>query len=424
MPPIKRSIRFALLLSVFLLPVAHLKVVIFGIPFYSVELPIVVALFAYGWGWRKKIFLPRGVSVRDPFFLGIALFVSGALLSFFANPFSLTGLGMLKTWFAFPLVWVWLWIETDPDSPNTEYALLWWLGSIALGSFASMTYFFRGALSYDGRLMGWYTSPNYLAFFLAPGILLAYSFCFHPLFSKKKIFRYVFFAVLLLLAVTVFFTHSYGVWSGIVLAGLFILFFDKTVALSWHKKVFAIILLGVLCGIFIFFESGSEKWQALTSFQERSSFSSRIMIWQAAIKIIGEHFFLGIGIGRFQEVYLSYQQYFPPYLEWAVPQPHNVYLALWLQTGLVGLAGFVFLVSAWIARMMAIVSSRSSGAAQSTAVLLIALLILTLVTGITDTPFFKTDLAYMFWYCIAFGIGFLNRQKSARDCNKGASIKS
>ena len=27
----------------------------------------------------------------------------------------------------------------------------------------------------------------------------------------------------------------------------------------------------------------------------------------------------------------EYQKHFPPYLEWAVPQPHNLYLAFWLQ---------------------------------------------------------------------------------------------
>lgn len=411
---VRHFIRLVLLLDIFLLPLAHLKLVIFGVPFYSIELPIVVALSVYGYGWKKGWFSPTWVNFQNPFFLGIVFFVGGALLSFVANPFSLTGLGMLKTWFVFPLLFVWLWIEMDPDGSDVEYALLAWLSTIVIGALISMVYFFSGAVTYDGRLTGWYTSPNYLAFFLSPGILLAYFFFFHPLFSKKRLFRSVCFVVFILLAVTLFFTHSYGVWISLVLAVLFVVFFEKT-AISWRKKLATVTVLAVLCGSFILSESGSEKWQAVASFQERSSLASRVTIWQAAIRIIAERPFLGIGIGRFQEVYLTYQPHFPPYLEWAVPQPHNLYLALWLQTGLVGLLGFLFLVGAWMVRMMVIGVAPIAGASQSVCVLLVALLILILVTGLVDTPFFKTDLAFVFWYCIAFGMGLLKTQKKRSE---------
>ena len=51
----------------------------------------------------------------------------------------------------------------------------------------------------------------------------------------------------------------------------------------------------------------------------------------------------GIGPGNFQNKYLEYQKYFPPYLEWSAPQPHNIFLAFWLESGLLGLAGFVII---------------------------------------------------------------------------------
>ncbi|OGI21597.1 MAG: hypothetical protein A3J06_01000 [Candidatus Moranbacteria bacterium RIFCSPLOWO2_02_FULL_48_19] len=101
----------------------------------------------------------------------------------------------------------------------------------------------------------------------------------------------------------------------------------------------------------------------------------------------------GIGLGRFQEVYLEYQKYFPPYLEWAVPQPHNLYLAVWLQTGLLGLIGFILLVSRAI---ILLIKNKSRESA-----LLLGLLTLYLIYGLFDTPFFKTDLAFSFWLVIA-----------------------
>ncbi|MDP3962279.1 MAG: O-antigen ligase family protein, partial [bacterium] len=142
------------------------------------------------------------------------------------------------------------------------------------------------------------------------------------------------------------------------------------------------------------FESGSEKWQALTQLENRSSFASRMMIWQSAGKMIADNPIFGIGLGRFQEVYLEYQKYFPPYLEWAVPQPHNLYFAVWLQTGLMGLIGFTLLI-AWVIFLLVKNKSRESA-------LLLGLLTLYLLYGLFDTPFFKTDLAFAFWLVIAF----------------------
>jgi O-antigen ligase len=138
------------------------------------------------------------------------------------------------------------------------------------------------------------------------------------------------------------------------------------------------------------------------------------MIWRAATSMLYDNPLLGIGIGRFQTMYLAYQEYFPLYLEWAVPQPHNLYLALWLETGLVGLAGFIFLVSVWLKKMLILWrSSVQDEYIKKTSALFIALMALFLFLGLTDTPFFKTDLAFIFWFILALGVGFLN-QRSMR----------
>ena len=68
------------------------------------------------------------------------------------------------------------------------------------------------------------------------------------------------------------------------------------------------------------------------------------MIWKSAGLMIKNNPLFGIGPGNFQEKYMEYQKYFPPYLEWAVPQPHNIFLAFWLESGLIGLAGFILLL--------------------------------------------------------------------------------
>ena len=403
------SLRAALITSTLFLPIAHLKLSVFGLPLYSVEIPVFVALAVYLYGWQRGISAPfEKVGLRNLLLFAAALFFFGAALSFALNPFSLTGLGMLKTWFVVPLLWVWLWLKIDPTEKDLEYALCVWFGACVLGAGVSLIFFFQGMLTYDGRLAAWYASPNYLAFFLAPGTLLAYHFYFHT----RSTFKPLLALALILLLIALFFTHSYAVWVSAALAGLIFLFLDTAAVSSWRKKGVAMLLLIILFGTFILFESGGEKWQSLMTLSPRSSLASRAMIWEASVRIIADHPLFGIGIGRFQEVYLSYQRYFPPYLEWAVPQPHSLYLALWLQTGLIGLSGFGLLVAVWLRKMSALQNAQSaSRRVRKLGALLIALFTFYLLVGMVDTPFFKTDLAFTFWFILAFGTGLLRAQK-------------
>ncbi len=401
-----------------LLPVAHLKLTVFGAPLYSVEVPALVALVAYAYGLRKKTFSLVGTaSLHNPLVFGSALFFLGAALSFAASPFSLTGLGMLKTWFVFPLIALWLWLQTEPETGDLKRLLYLWLGVVVLVACASLVFFAQGELTYDGRLAAWYASPNYLALFLAPGVFLASYFLIwaHP---RQALRQLLLWACLATVSAALFLTRSYETWAAL-LAALFIFFLTDTAFPSWRKKIAAALVCLGIFSVAVLFESGSGKWQALVMLNERSSLASREMIWQVAAKIISDHPFFGIGIGRFQETYLEYQRYFPPYLEWAVPQPHNLYLAIWLQTGLIGLLGFFLLVTRWFRGMLMLVRDTGTGQSGSMSALLIALLAMYGIVGLVDTPFFKTDLAFIFWLTLAFGGGLLQQKKKRQEALQG-----
>ena len=151
---------------------------------------------------------------------------------------------------------------------------------------------------------------------------------------------------------------------------------------------------GILLLIVLFsLEHGSHKWEDLLLQNGRSSLDSRVMIWQSGAMILRDHWFLGIGIGNFQQEYLAYQAHFTPYLEWAVPQPHNLVLAVWLQTGLIGLAGFIILVG----RLMSRLYKSTKTGAWIEGGLLLGLWLSFLFYGFIDTPYFRNDLAFLFW---------------------------
>ena len=75
----------------------------------------------------------------------------------------------------------------------------------------------------------------------------------------------------------------------------------------------------------------------IKSIEGLKSFDARFVIWQKAWQVFKTYPIVGIGPGTFQD-------YFPLYPKWGVPQPHNIFLAFLLQTGIVGFIGFIMLL--------------------------------------------------------------------------------
>lgn len=417
---IRNNLSFSLLiLTIFLLPVAQIKTTVWGLPVYLPEWTVIGAfvVFLPFYSQKEQVRFPdRFVS------LGVACFLLGAFLSFVTNPFSLTALGMMKSWFFFPALFgVLLWYQLHEER-QSRIVLISWLVSLCGAALWSLKFFFAEAMTYDGRLAGQYDSPNFLAYFIAPGIILA----LYLLYETQEFLKNRSFLAsvsigmgMVTLGSVVFLTRSYSVWVASLLALLvfFLCFFLIQLksgvfsSLVKEKLLFLPMILCMVVGSFFLFDQGSEKWQALVRDDTRSSLSSRFMIWQSARMIIGDHPFFGIGVGRFQEEYLAYQRLFPPYLEWAVPEPHNFLLALFLATGLLGSVGLLLSIGRLGYLFVRYIAFQGKAQENRPAIpLFFALWTLFFVYGWVDTPYFKTDLAYSFFLLFALSMSFVEKK--------------
>lgn len=402
-----RIIQICVASSIILLPVAHLKVILFSVPLYSVEIPVIIAFFTFLTGiWNKGGFPSFKLSRPSLFSLGIGIFLFGIILSFLMNEMSLRGLGMIKTWFVMPIILLSLWIRTHPKKRDIDILLLLWFGVLASVSLLSNIFLFQGILTFDGRLSSWYSSPNYLAFFIAPGILLAQYFFYHPIFQSKRWDRRIIIGISLSLFLTLFFTRSYSTWIAVFLSNSLFIFLSRKY-FHWKDIVYLSIFSCLLFVSFLFLEKDTEKWQSLVSLSDRSSSVSRLMIWKSSYKMMIESPLFGIGIGRFQETYLEYQKFFSPYLEWSVPQPHNLYLAILLQSGMIGFFGFLLILFSWLRDFPCLLEEQEKSRYR----VLSIILFLFLLIGFVDTPFFKTDLVFSLWLLFFFERALLLRQK-------------
>src|SRR5690606_8412572 len=106
---------------------------------------------------------------------------------------------------------------------------------------------------------------------------------------------------------------------------------------SGKKLPFVILTIFVLAGLLFFLQP---QWhERFLSIFDLQGNMVRINLWNAAYRIFQDHPLIGTGLGNFPAV-------FPDYMEGPVknthPTPHNLFFNILSDTGLVGLAVFIW----------------------------------------------------------------------------------
>lgn len=371
-----------------LLPLYLIKMFFLKVPWNFLEIMISGA-FVW-WLWEKRWINPnlRNFFKNNKIIFGlIGIIFLSLLLSTFLNNNLRVGLGIIKGWFIFPLVLAL--ITTDIFRDKKIKALEFFYGGAVGVAAIALISFFLGQITFDGRLQGIFNSPNYLAMYLSPAILIGLTLAQNKDVKIKtenynlntKGFHYLSSAMML---VVLYLTYSYAAWIALVLTVVIIFILNK----KFTVKIAFLFLF--LLGALFYFQADKSKWTDFVNLNERSSFASRLMIWKSTGKIIGDNPVWGIGPGNFQEKYLKYQRYYPSYLEWAVPHPHNLYLAFYLYSGVMGLAAFLSLMFLWIK----IIIPKNK---EKIVLVSLGIIMYFLLHGLVDTTYFKNDLAVIFW---------------------------
>ena len=344
----------------------------------------------------------------------IFLILLGCVISIIISPNKQAGLGILKGWFIDPLL-LFLIISdvvkipplTPPKLGGEKEGVTKILSFLAISGIivaaAGLFYYFFNELTYDGRLKAFFLSPNHLAMYLAPAGII----CLGLFLNFKKYFWLFGFIIC---SIAIFLTYSYGAWMGSGAGVLFLIFFSFD-AIARRKKFLLLIIAILFLSTVFFSQRNTEKFQNFANFS-RSSFESRIIIWKSSAAILKDHPFWGIGPGNFQNFYLDYQKKFPPYLEWAVPQPHNLFLAFYLQCGLLGLIGFLWLIILFFKKGFHQLSTFNF----QLSTFLLAVMIYILIHGLVDTPYWKNDLAIIFWIVVGL-------MKAIQDSGSNSDIQ-
>lgn len=337
----------------------------------------------------KKGYLREFFNFRYSLKLGFFLFLSAYAISFFLNfkqDTFLDGLGLLKSFLLLPLLFSFsVSFLVHKKHLSLDFFLLSYLLLTTFLALLGFVYFFLGILTFDGRLEIFFNSPNALAMLLAPGILIL-------LFYLKRfsgIKQWFLLSLLFLHSFSTIATASLGSsLSLLVLLCLFI--FLKVTNLNliklYRPLLLTIITFSICLPLLSFLLLNSSYLQ-----KNSSSFDSRIVIYEVARQIVTTDLIGGIGVGNFQGRYLSAQKNNPPYPQWAVPHPHNNFLLVLLEGGILALLGLLILFGT-----LPLNKKMPAGT------LLFFVFFYFLLHGLIDTTIWKNDLAVFFWLVFSF----------------------
>jgi hypothetical protein len=141
----------------------------------------------------------------------------------------------------------------------------------------------------------------------------------------------------------------------------------------------------------------------------------RVELARAGLRVIETRPLFGVGIDRF---YLSAERFASPELHALWParmNPHNDFLRVGAELGLVGLGLFLWILTAAGRRIwQAIVRTRDARLAG-----LVGGLVAFLVTSFVSNPLMVRDVSYAFWIALGLAVGQSAGPQAPRDAREG-----
>jgi len=430
------NFRWAIGLFIVLFPAYIVRIDLFKLPstilelsFFAILAVWIIKYFTKDWVELKKIILERKV-----FFILFLLFFAASIGSIFvAGLESKTVLktiyqsvGQWRAYFLEPMLFFIIVISRRKEIRARDLVWFFSLSAVSVSVYSFIQEFTGWGIATaewtnvaTRRVTAFFLSPNAVGLFLEISIVLMVAFIYYQhhlsrernlgginpvgsggvgrwLLSTESVpssILMIFSLVIALLAV--FFTKSEGTWVALIVA-LLIFFY-----LVGYKNI---VTLTIIAGIIVFFSVPPVQHAILF---ERQSGQNRLELWSYSLKYLTaspQHFFLGTGIGRFFSQ-IQKPFYDPKKMERLI-YPHNIFLNFWTETGFLGMLSFLGLLF-YLGILSVLVYSKEKVIGSG----LLAGLVVLLIHGFVDVPYFKNDLAFIFWLFAAIIILYASQKE-------------
>jgi O-antigen ligase len=370
---------------------------------------------------------------RSPFLAPAVLFLIGATISTLFAAERHLALREYREVIAEPLLYFVLLLLFVRSSNHANSCVPTWLGWVVVltGLFPSLIGLSQlvthqdlvsvpGA-SYE-RIRAWYGSPDnlgllldrtlpmWLALMLSCGVLAhqrgiedvqSHGTLRRTLRAGIAKYGLVLAGVVMLVAAVL--TFSRGSWIAIPVALIGMLMLRY----RWGRWIAVAAAVIVLLALAV----GSSRIEHVFSAGHYSTVQRRLDLWRSSLRMLHDHPIFGVGPDNFLHYYAPVSQRYiqcphglgymesEAHAEPCLSHPHNEVLDLWLSTGIIGLAAFIWLQGVFWQLLLRKNQQllRASPIVFGTAGAMIA----SLIHGLIDNVYFLIDLSMLFWYLMA-----------------------
>lgn len=241
----------------------------------------------------------------------------------------------------------------------------------------------------SGRVVSFFGNPNVFGEYLIL-IILTSVICFFITSNYKFKAVHLFAGVCSL--VSLVFTYSRGCWIGLVFAMVIFLFLSK-------RKLFIVFCALGCVSIFFLPDSIISRIASVGNLAD-SSTSYRVYIWEGTLNMLKDFWITGIGLGSdaFNAVYPFYA-----YSAITAPHPHNLYLVILTETGIVGAIAFLLIVLIYYKKLFAVIKHSDDKNMKVISSGLVAAMSGFLLQGMFDNVWYNYRVFLLFWIYIALG---------------------
>ena len=329
---------------------------------------------------------------RSPFTLPALLFIVAGAIAVLAAPSRTAGLGLYRAYIIEPIAFG-LVLTNVLRTPRRAALVAAGLGlGAAVAGLANSYVVLSGLINhtYDVAVtppVVIYSTANAVALYIVPVTALAISLALYASSPAERLGGAAMVVVGTIVTALSFSRGGYLALAAVVLGAVLL-----------HRR--RLLLLGLalvgLAGVAVI---PPIRHRILIETQNvyGNTIQSRLDLWTAAVKLIEHRPLFGAGLSGFQQMSAPYYTHFHTFADFI--DPHNIVLNFWVETGLLGLIAFTWIMvvgfrTSWLGWR----EGPAGWRAYHLGVLLA--LVAVVVHGMVDVPYFKNDLSLLFWTLI------------------------
>lgn len=336
-----------------------------------------------------------------PWFWPCGLLLAAGVVSVAIAPDLRAALGLFKAYLVEPLLFFGLLVSvTDETVRRNVWRALAVSGAVIAAAAVLQPILAPQTLWEGTRATAFYPYPNAVGLFLAPiivlatGVALASTPSVLPLRKGEKLILIV---VTILMFAAIVAAQSEGAIIGAAVGLLALLWLQP-------KLRMVAILIALLGGVALMLAPGSLQSTVLQKLTLRDwSGTVRRITWGETVEMLKDRPLTGAGLAGYPIVMRAYHK--ATAIE-IFQYPHQIILNIWSELGLLGLVAFGWILITFF-RLAGRDESRPYGR------IAIAAMIALLVHGLVDVPYFKNDLAFLFWIIVALGTAHQSKKAYA-----------